>query len=278
MSGRARPADDPPRGAPRGPARRAPHPAPRPQDDAIDFRAIVESAADVIYTLDLDGRLTFVNERGFELLGYDRGEGEAFIGANFMEVLAAGATGAAVEAIRKRTEAPHLSHVFRLEVRHKTGAPVLLEIHGGPLRRDGRIVGRIGLGRVLDPADRADGATARSVSAQALQAERMRIGRGLRDAIAQVVFGGTAAPEAREALLADVRRATAADIARRLRLDDVDLDILRQIAAGASNREIGAGVHLSPAAVKDRVRRLMERLGARRRTELAAHALRLGIA
>ena len=54
--------------------------------------------------------------------------------------------------------------------------------------------------------------------------------------------------------------------------------VLRQIAAGASNREIGAEVHLSPAAIKDRIRRIMNRLGAHRRAELAAHALRLGIA
>ena len=267
MPSRARAAKSPPRRT-----------RPRAQPSDVDFRAIVESAADVIYTLDLDGRITFINERGYRVLGYDRAEGDQFLGANFMQVLAPGAAGEAVDAIRQRTEAPHLSHIFRLHARHKTGMPVLLEVHGGPLMRGGRIVGRVGVCRVLDGVDREDGATARSVSAQALQAERMRIGRGLRDAIAQVVFGVAADPDASESFLADVKRATLADVARRLRLDDVDLDILRQIAAGASNREIGADVHLSPAAVKDRIRRLMERLGARRRTELAAHALRLGIA
>ena len=75
-----------------------------------------------------------------------------------------------------------------------------------------------------------------------------------------------------------MKRATRADPARRLWLDDVDLEILRLVAAGASNPEIGTQVHLSPAAVKDRLRRLMTRLGSRRRAELAAHALRLGVA
>ena len=106
----------------------------------------------------------------------------------------------------------------------------------------------------------------------------MRIARGLRDAIAQIVFGVTAERDASEAFLGDVKRATRADLARRLRLDDVDLEILRLVAAGASNPEIGTQVHLSPAAVKDRLRRLMTRLGSRRRAELAAHALRLGVA
>jgi hypothetical protein len=43
-----------------------------------------------------------------------------------------------------------------------------------------------------------------------------------------------------------VQRATRADLARRLRLDDVDLEDPRLVAAGASNPEIGTQVHLSP--------------------------------
>ena len=140
------------------------------------------------------------------------------------------------------------------------------------------MIGRMGICRVLDDGARADGVTAQSGGAPALQGERMRIARGLHDAIAQIVFGVTAERDASESFLVDVKRATQDDVARRLRLDEVDLEILRRIAAGASNREIGTDVHLSPAAVKDRVRRLMDRLGARRRAELAAHALRLGIA
>ena len=73
----------------------------------------------------------------------------------------------------------------------------------------------------------------------------MRIARGLRDAIAQIVFGVTPDRDATEAFLADVKQATRADLARRLNLDDVDLDILRLVARGASNREIGPEVHLS---------------------------------
>ncbi|MDX2171234.1 MAG: PAS domain S-box protein [Deltaproteobacteria bacterium] len=259
----------------RPPAGRA-TPAPSAAPDAIDARAILECAADVIYTLDLDGRLTYLNERAYELFGYTREEGVAFLGGSFMRFVAPGAQAAAVEAIRQRTESPLHRHVFRLELVHKDGTPIAVEVHGGPLLRDGRMVGRVGVARLLDGLDRADGATADSRGA--FQRERMRIARGLRDAIAQIVFGVTAERDASEAFLADVKRATQADMARRLRLDQVDLETLRLIAAGASNREIGAQVHLSPAAVKDRVRRLMDRLGARRRTELAAHALRLGIA
>jgi PAS domain S-box-containing protein len=243
----------------------------------VDPLAIVECAADIIYTLDLDGRLTYVNARGYELFGYDRREAGEIIGDTFMRLVAPGAQAAAVDAIRQRTTSPLHRHIFRVELQHKDGTPILLEVHGGPLLRDGKMIGRVGVGRVLERLDRSDAAPD-AAEPHAFQRERMRIARGLRDAIAQIVFGVTAERDASEAFLADVKRATLADMARRLRLDEVDLETLRLIATGASNREIGAQVHLSPAAVKDRVRRLMDRFGARRRTELAAHALRLGIA
>lgn len=68
------------------------------------------------------------------------------------------------------------------------------------------------------------------------------------------------------------------DVTRHHGFDDTDLAILRLVVKGASNPEIGRKVHLSAAAVKDRIGRLMRRLGAHRRAELSAQALRLGIA
>ena len=252
--------------------------APPVADAEPDFRAVLESAGDVVYTLDLEGRFTYLNARAFEVFGYDREEGRRFIGREFMDLLAPGSAAAAAEAIRHRVEFPRDRQVFRIEGQHKSGAPITLEVHSGPIWRDGQVVGRAGFCRVLEETDRTEGMRAQAPRASDLQVERMRIARGLRDAIAQVVFGVTAESDASESFLIDVKRATRADLSRRLRLDEVDFEVLRLIADGASNREIGARVHLSAAAIKDRIRRLMDRLGVRRRAELAAQALRLGIA
>jgi DNA-binding CsgD family transcriptional regulator len=184
----------------------------------------------------------------------------------------------AVEAIRHRVEQPYDRQTFRIEVKRKDGGVVAMEAHSGPVWRDGRMVGRVGVCRPLDDEGAVESGPSHRSSADGLQDERMRIARGLRDAIAQVVFGVTPERDANEAFLVDVKRATRVDLARRLSLDDVDVDILQHVARGASNQEIGSAVHLSSAAVKDRIRRLMTRLGARRRAELAAHALRLGLA
>lgn len=243
----------------------------------VDFFAVLESMPMVVYVLDLDGRFTYLNAYACDVLGYDRADRGGFIGKSFMDVLGAGTMGSAVDAIRHRVEQPYDRQVFRVDVKHNDGSVVPMEAHSGPVMQDGRMVGRVGVCRPVGADEGADAARHRS-SADGLQDERMRIARGLRDAIAQVVFGVTPDRDASEAFLLDVKRATRADLARRLSLDDVDLDILQHVARGASNQEIGRAVHLSEAAVKDRIRRLMTRLGARRRAELAAHALRLGLA
>lgn len=244
----------------------------------VDFRAIVESAADVVYVLDLEGRFTYLNPRAREVFGYDASGGEALLGRSFMDFLAPEAAADAMKAIRHRTEFPLDPQTFRIALLHSDGSPIRLEVRGSALWREGRMVGRMGVCRVLEDAEGRGSATAAAVRARDLHEERLRIARGLRDAIGQVVFGVTTDRDSGEAFLADIKSATLADVARRLGLDEIDLAILRSIAAGASNREIGPEVHLSASAVKDRIRRLMDRLGAHRRAELAAHALRLGIA
>jgi DNA-binding CsgD family transcriptional regulator len=56
-----------------------------------------------------------------------------------------------------------------------------------------------------------------------------------------------------------------------------ELDVLREIAAGRSNKEIAARLHVSPNTVKTHVARLFEKLGARRRTDAINRARELGI-
>lgn len=56
-----------------------------------------------------------------------------------------------------------------------------------------------------------------------------------------------------------------------------ELDVLREIAAGRSNKEIAAHLHVSPNTVKTHVAKLFEKLGARRRTDAIHRARELGI-
>jgi DNA-binding CsgD family transcriptional regulator len=56
-----------------------------------------------------------------------------------------------------------------------------------------------------------------------------------------------------------------------------EMDVLVQLAAGHSNKEIAAHLHVSPNTVKTHVARLFEKLGARRRTDALRKARELGL-
>jgi DNA-binding CsgD family transcriptional regulator len=56
-----------------------------------------------------------------------------------------------------------------------------------------------------------------------------------------------------------------------------ELDVLAQLAAGRSNKEIAATLHVSLNTVKTHVARLYDKLEAKRRTDAIAKARALGI-
>jgi DNA-binding CsgD family transcriptional regulator len=62
-----------------------------------------------------------------------------------------------------------------------------------------------------------------------------------------------------------------------LGISDREMEVLAQIAAGLSNKEIAGRLHVSPNTVKTHVARLYEKLGANRRTEAVLKARELGM-
>ena len=56
-----------------------------------------------------------------------------------------------------------------------------------------------------------------------------------------------------------------------------ELEVLHEIAAGHSNKEIALRLHVSPNTVKTHVARLLEKLGAKRRTDALRRARELGL-
>jgi DNA-binding NarL/FixJ family response regulator len=60
-------------------------------------------------------------------------------------------------------------------------------------------------------------------------------------------------------------------------LGEPDIEILRYLAQGLSNKEIAARIYRSPHTVKDRLERIGAVLEARSRTEIVAAALRTGL-
>jgi DNA-binding NarL/FixJ family response regulator len=99
-------------------------------------------------------------------------------------------------------------------------------------------------------------------------------------AIHTVAAGGTILqPALTDRLLRAVteRPAEIVGIGRPDPLTDRELDILRLLAAGYSNREIASALHLSTGTVKNHVSNILLKLGVRDRTRAVLRALDLGL-
>jgi len=62
-----------------------------------------------------------------------------------------------------------------------------------------------------------------------------------------------------------------------LGLSERELEVLHELAAGHSNKEIAARLHVSPNTIKTHLARVFEKLGAKRRTDAIRRARELGI-
>jgi len=68
-----------------------------------------------------------------------------------------------------------------------------------------------------------------------------------------------------------------ASVKKTLALSDIDLDVVRHLARGLTNKQIGALIHRSPHTVKDHVEKICSVLEVHSRTEVVAAALRIGL-
>lgn len=92
----------------------------------------------------------------------------------------------------------------------------------------------------------------------------------LRDAIVRVAGGQTLL---QPVSLGPVRAAWPGDAPDEVRLTERERSILRLVAGGYSNREIGRSLHLSEGTVKNYVSGLLVKLGARDRTHAVLTAI-----
>jgi DNA-binding NarL/FixJ family response regulator len=91
----------------------------------------------------------------------------------------------------------------------------------------------------------------------------------LEDAIRKVHAGSRRIPSAVAERLAE--RMSGSDLTGR------ELEVLQQIVAGRSNKEIGAQLNISEATVKSHINNILSKLGVSDRTQAATTALQRGI-
>lgn len=111
-----------------------------------DYRALVENADDGIFTIDQDGRFTYMNKKGMEMLGYAR---EELVGRNFVTVIAPEYREATVENFRKRQTGEAVDR-YEIEVITKEGKRIPIELNTRTLEYKGEFMGIEGIGRVIE--------------------------------------------------------------------------------------------------------------------------------
>jgi PAS domain S-box-containing protein len=144
-------------------------------------RDLIENASDLVWVLDLEGRLTTVNRATEELLERPRTE---LLGRNWREVLPLDQHEAVVEAGGRGERG---TVAFELRIDRPSGEPAWLEVRSRAIRRDGRRVGFQGTGRDVT--------------------ERRRYETRLRQAVRMEAWGRLAAGIARDfdALMTTIR-------------------------------------------------------------------------
>jgi PAS domain S-box-containing protein len=239
-----------------------------------DYREIVERIGDMIYTLDLDGRFTYINSAGLQLLGFAADE---LLGRHFAGVLTPQSVAVAADHFARGVEGTESTPFFEVQAARKDGQLVDLEVRAGNLYEDGRLLGRQGVARDISELKTLQAQVAEKSQRIALIEGQTRVAMDLYRRIAELTLGAPADPEATERALRGMEDSLVRASAEKLGLDSQDLAIAELLARGCSNREIGERVHLSPSTVKDRVSKLMRALDARSRAEVVARAVRQGL-
>ena len=117
------------------------------------YRNLFENAIDLVYTHDLRGNLTSINEAAERLSGYSRAEACSM---NIADIVAPDHLELAQQMIRHKRGDEQLTTVYELDVVTKDGRRVPLEVSTRLMMRDGEAVGVQGIARDITYRKRAE--------------------------------------------------------------------------------------------------------------------------
>ena len=116
------------------------------------FRAYVETANDMVYTVDLAGVMTYINSYGQKLLGCQKDE---ILGHSCLDFVAPAYRERTAKAFENLIKTGELRD-FDFVLQPRIGAEIHLEVNGKLLYRKGNLVGGIGIGRDISERKRIE--------------------------------------------------------------------------------------------------------------------------
>lgn len=120
------------------------------------YRELIENANDIVYTHDLQGNFTSVNEAGLRAYGL---KAEDVATLNIREIVHPGSLPVAVEKIQSKLSGEvERSEAYELLTQARDGTPVWVEVSTRVLRADGKPVGVQGIARDITERKRVEDA------------------------------------------------------------------------------------------------------------------------
>jgi PAS domain S-box-containing protein len=239
-----------------------------------DYEDLIEGLGDMVYTLDLKGRFTYINSAGLSLLGY---RAEGILGRHFTDVLTPGSARVARQHFERGIAGTETSPFFEVQAVRDDGRIVDIEVRAGGLYRGERLIGRQGVARDISALKQLQAEVVEKSERLALFEDQARTAMDLYRRIADLTLNAPSDPAGTERALRTVEGSLALATAERMGLNGQDLEIVGLLASGCSNPEIGSRIHLSPHTVKDRVAKLMGIFQVHSRAEVVAQAARHGL-
>lgn len=116
------------------------------------YRELFENANDIVYTLDLDGKLTSINRAGETISGYQR---EQLLQMDLSELLSPAAVQASREMLERKMTGEERTN-YEVELRTSSGKLVTVEISSRLIYKSGVPVGVQGIARDITVRRRAE--------------------------------------------------------------------------------------------------------------------------
>jgi PAS domain S-box-containing protein len=159
----------------------------RKREQALEerYRDLFENANDIIYSHNLEGRMTSINRAGEQILGYPLGE---LLALNIGDLIAPEHKGIVRRQMdRKLAGLPRTN--YEVEAQTKQRRRVVLEVCSRLQYEDGQLVGIQGIARDITARKEAEAALRESEQQlrQSLE-QRERLGRDLHDGIIQSIY------------------------------------------------------------------------------------------
>ena len=222
---------------------------------ASSLRALVENAPDVIVRFDGQLHIAYVNPAIERVTGT---AAESLIGKTARELGIVEQQLPAWELVLRQVWRTGREQEFELTARTAQGERVFDSRIVPEIGPDGEVQSVLSISRDITPL-------------RAAEAERSELYR-------QLVAQQNQVQELVGRLAGDRERRTArTPAAVTLNVTDRERHILRLLAAGRTNREIGAEIGLTPGTIKNNVAQLLSKLNVTDRTQAAVRAIELGI-